>query len=460
MILKVENKKTILWYRRDLRVEDVQLLSIEGEVLPIFIFDKEILNTLEKEDKRVDYIFKRVLQLKENLRKINLDLLIFYAKPTEVFNYLKDYGFNEVYASIDYDNYAKNRDLEISKIIKFNSLQDNYIYNVDEILKADKSPYVVFSPYFKEAKRIYVKEHSLEYKKQNNYLYNYSDFNFIIEFDNTKKLFKELKINSIGFNGNSIVYKNPKVLLEQLEFKIDKYEENRDFLNLDATSNLSLDIRFGIISVREILRYLIKLKRQKHQTEAFFRQLVFRDFYAYLLFHFPKLHKEDFKKTAPYSFDKELYESFISAKTGVPIIDAGVTELITTGNMHNRVRMIVASFFCKHLMLPWQEGEKFFAKYLMDYDAASNILSWQWSSSTGVDAQPYFRVFNPYSQSKKFDKDAIYIKKYLPILKDIEAKNLHDEEFLFNTEIKDYVKPIVKHSLARVNFLQKAKSIK
>lgn len=172
------------------------------------------------------------------------------------------------------------------------------------------------------------------------------------------------------------------------------------------------------------------------------------------------MHHEDFRKAAPYSFDKDSFECFINAKTGVPIIDAGITQLVTTGYMHNRVRMIVASFFCKHLMLPWQEGEKFFAKYLMDYDAASNILSWQWSSSTGVDAQPYFRVFNPYSQSKKFDKDAVYIKKYLPFLKNIEAKYLHDEEFLFTNEIKDYVKPIVKHSFARQRFLDKAKAIK
>ncbi len=455
----MENKKTILWYRRDLRVDDSQLLTIKGEVLPIFIFDKEILDALEKEDRRVDYIFKRVLQLKKKLKKLDLELLIFYAKPKEVFTYLKSYGFNKVYASTDYDSYAINRDFEISKIINFNALQDNYIYNVDEILKADKTPYVVFAPYYKEAKKIYIKEHSLKYERESNYLFNYNSFDFLIEFNN-KKVLKPLDIKSLGFTKNSIIYKNPKTLLEQLEVKIDTYEENRDFLNINATSNLSLDIRFGVISIREVLRYLIKLKKQNHQTEAFFRQLVFRDFYAYLLYHFPKLHKEDFRKTAPYSFNKELYESFIKAKTGIPIIDAGITQLVTTGYMHNRVRMIVASFFCKHLMLPWQDGEKFFAKYLMDYDAASNILSWQWSSSTGVDAQPYFRVFNPYSQSKKFDKDAAYIKKYLPFLKDIQAKYLHEEEFLFANEIKAYVKPIVKHSFARQRFLNMAKAIK
>ncbi len=455
----MENKKIILWYRRDLRVEDIQLLTIEGEVLPIFIFDKEILNNLENEDKRVDYIFKRVFQLKEKLKKIGLDLLVFYAKPKDVFIYLKNYGFNEVYASVDYDTYAKNRDFEISKIIKFYPLQDNYIYNVDEILKSDKTPYMVFSPYFKEAKKIYIKEHSSEYKRQTNFLYKYNNFNFIIEFDNNRKILKSFELKSIGFKVNSVVYKEPKILLKQLDFKIDHYEENRDFLNLDATSNLSLDIRFGVISVREILRYLIKLKKQKHYTEAFFRQLVFRDFYAYLLFHFPKLHTKDFKKAAPYCFDKDSFESFISAKTGIPIIDAGITQLLTTGYMHNRVRMIVASFFCKHLMLPWQEGEKFFAKYLMDYDAASNILSWQWCSSTGVDAQPYFRVFNPYLQSKKFDKDGIYIKKYIPFLKNIEAKYLHDEEFLFANNIKEYVQPIVKHNFARQRYIEKSKKL-
>lgn len=265
----MENKKTILWYRRDLRVEDVQLLTIEGEVLPIFIFDKEILGVLKKEDRRVDYIFKRVFQLKQELKKIGLDLLIFYATPKKVFKYLKTYGFNEVYASIDYDNYAKNRDIEVSKIVNFHPLQDNYIYNVYEILKADNTPYVVFSPYYKEAKRIYIKEHSLEYKKASNYLYAYNSFDFIIHLNGTKKVLEPMEIKTLGFNENSIVYTNPKSLLEQLVFKIDTYEENRDFLNLDATSNLSLDIRFGVISIREVLRYLIKLKKQKYETEAF-----------------------------------------------------------------------------------------------------------------------------------------------------------------------------------------------
>ncbi|WP_228152070.1 cryptochrome/photolyase family protein [Malaciobacter halophilus] len=455
----MENKKTILWFRRDLRVEDSMLLSIKAkEVLPIFIFDKTILDELNCDDKRVDYIFKKVLELKKELKKYDLDLAIFYAEVIDVFTFLKQKGFSCVYASVDYDNYARNRDNEIGKLVEFNALFDCYIYEPKEILKKDGSCYVVFAPFFKEAKQQYTKEHALKYEIEKNILSDFDYFDYINEFKENSFIQKSLDIKSIGFVSNSIKYEPAIKKLKSLKTKIQTYEEKRDYLNEDATSNLSLDLRFGAISIRRVLRELISLKKQGFQTEAFFRQLVFRDFYASLLYHFPKLHTQDFRSYAPYMYNKEYYERFITANTGVPIVDAGVTQLLTTGYMHNRVRMIVASFFCKHLMLPWQKGEAFFAKYLMDYDAASNILSWQWSSSTGIDAQPYFRVFNPYLQAKKFDKDALYIKKYLKPLKGLEAKKIHDEEFLFSNSIKGYTKPIVKHKQAREYFLEEAKS--
>lgn len=458
MILIVENKKTVLWFRRDLRVDDSMLLSIKAnEVLPIFIFDKEILFELSSDDKRVDYIFKKVIQLKDELKKYDLDLAIFYADVIDVFKYLKSKAYDEVYASVDYDKYARKRDEEVSKIINFIPLYDCYIYEPREILKKDSSPYVVFSPYYKEAKQVYTKEHSLKYELETNKLSSFEFFDYINEFKENKLVQKTLSIDTIGFKQNSIKYESPLKKLKQLKSKLISYKDLRDYLNEDATSNLSVDLRFGTISIRSILRELITLKKQGFDTEGFFRQLVFRDFYASLLYHFPKLHTQDFRSYAPYSFKKDYYEKFISAKTGVPIIDAGVSELLTTGYMHNRVRMIVASFFCKHLMLPWQKGEAFFAKYLMDYDAASNILSWQWSSSTGIDAQPYFRVFNPYLQAKKFDKDALYIKKHLKVLNNIKAKDIHDEDFLFSNTIKGYTKPIIKHKFAREHFLSEAK---
>ena len=227
---------------------------------------------------------------------------------------------------------------------------------------------------------------------------------------------------------------------------------------MDANSNLSVDLRFGTIGVREVLRFATQLKG--YDAEPFIRQLIFRDFYAYLLFHMPRIEHENYK----YSFngieDEEKYKAFCEGKTGVPIVDAGVRELLQTGNMHNRVRMVVASFFTKDLLLPWQWGERFFAQRLLDYDKASNVLSWQWSAGTGVDPQPYFRVFNPYLQSKKFDKDADYIKRHVPELASVESKRLHDENYLLNTDIPNYPKPMVSHKEAAKKAIEIFKNFK
>lgn len=458
MILKVENKiKKVLWFRRDLRVDDSKLLSIEGEVLPIFIFDKNILNFLDKNDKRVDFIFKSIIKLKKDLKNIGLDLLIFYGIPNDVFVYLNSLGLDKVYASVDYDKYSITRDKEIESFMDFERLNDSYIFDCDEILKKDGTAYKVFTPFFKEAQKRYIKEYTLLYKKAKQSLFEHS-YDEIVDIKNNilKKL--PLNINSIGFNSTTIVYEKPQIKLKEFSSKISEYEEGRNFLGLNGSSKLSMDIRFGTISIREILRFIASLKEKGFKVEAFFRQLIFRDFYAYLLFHFPFLEKEDFRFKAPSEFNEEKYQSFIDAKTGVPIIDASIMELKTTGYMHNRARMISASYFCKQLLLPWQKGEEFFAKYLMDYDKASNILSWQWCSSTGVDAQPYFRVFNPYLQSKKFDKEALYIKKNLPFLKNIKSSDLHKESFLLNNHIENYNKPIVINEIARKEYLKKIKN--
>lgn len=432
--------KKILWFRRDLRVDDSMLLAQNGEVLPIFIFDKKILDTLEKNDKRVYFIYQSVLKLKENLKKIGLDLAIFYSTPMEVFTALKAKGFDEIYASIDYDEYAQKRDEEVSEIIPFHPLNDSYIFDKDEILKSDGTPYLVFTPYYKTSQQLYTKFHALSYIKGNHTLFVF-DYNIIP------------KLEDMGFLSLHVKHVEPETKLLLLKEKIADYSENRDFLAMDATSHLSVDLRFGTISVRSILRYLIALKKEGYDTAPFFRQLVFRDFYAYLLYHFPTLAWKNYKYEPPTIFNETYFEAFCDAKTGYPLIDAAIMELKTTGDMHNRARMVVGSFFTKHLLLPWQEGEAFFAKYLMDYDAASNVLSWQWCAGTGIDPQPYFRIFNPYSQSKKFDKEAMYIKKWLPILKDIPSKNLHDESFLLKTDIKGYPKPIVGHEEARKRFL-------
>ena len=428
------------------------LLHQDGEVLPLFIFDKNILNTLEKDDKRVYFIFQAVLKLKSDLQKMGLDLALFYSTPEEVFTYLKSQDFHDVYASVDYDSYAIQRDASISKIMTFHPLNDTYIFDTNEILKSDFSPYLVFTPYYKAGKQLYTKFHALYYTKGDNIAVPFT-YNSIMELKNNHLKPLHVELQSIGFTPLHVEVISPTQKLQALREKLKNYALERDFLCLDATSNLSVDLRFGTISIRAILRELITLKKEGLDTEPFFRQLIFRDFYAYLLFHFPTLEWKNYKYETPTSVNEDLYERFCNAKTGYPLIDAAVSELKTTGKMHNRARMVVGSFFTKYLLLPWQKGEAFFAKYLLDYDKASNVLSWQWCAGTGIDPQPYFRIFNPYSQSKKFDKEALYIKKWLPLLKDILAKNLHDETFLYEHTIEGYPKPIVKHEEARKKFL-------
>ena len=444
--------KRILWFRRDLRVEDNPLLSLGGEVLPIFIFDTHILNSLDKDDKRVSFIFDSVLKLKNALRTKGLDLKIFWGDPVEIFTVLEAQGFDEVAASGDYDSYARERDIRVSHILHFQFLYDTYIFKPNEVLKDDGTPYLVFTPFYNKAKTLFTKEHMHEYRFAEQKLFQTS-YEGITKIDFGKEKVISLDMESIGFREEFPQIIQVVQKLETLKDTLSSYAKQRDYLEKDVTSHLSIDLRFGTISIRSLLRFLVEQKKTGTDTEPFFRQLIFRDFYAYLLFHFPKLAWKNHKYRFNGIEDEEKFKAFCEASTGVPIVDAGVKELLERGDMHNRVRMICASFFTKDLLLPWQWGEKFFAKHLLDYDAASNILSWQWSAGTGIDPQPYFRIFNPYLQSKKFDKDAVYIKKWIPELRSVDSKMLHDESYLLDHNIQGYPKPIVVHKEASQNAL-------
>ncbi len=423
--------RRILWFRRDLRTEDNPLLNLEGEVFPIFIFDTNILEKLPKDDKRVSIIWGGVLRLKSELQALGLDLKIFYGEPVEIFASLRLDSFDEVAASGDYDAYAKERDRAISQIIHFRYLSDTYLLKPKEVMKKDGSPYLVFTPFYKAALPILEQKDFSIFTNANQKLYEYDYTNAIT-------------LESMGFEHQEVAFAYTRDDVNSFFAKITHYEKERDYLERDASSHLSIALRFGFVSIRELYR----CAKASKEGAAFIRQLLFRDFYAYLLFHFPALAFENHKGSFNGVCDEEKFRAFCEAKTGVPIVDAGVRELLQTGTMHNRVRMVVASFFTKDLLLPWQWGEAFFASHLLDYDASANILSWQWSAGTGIDPQPYFRVFNPYLQSKKFDKDGVYIKKHLPELQRVEAKKLHDEAYLLDAIIPNYVKPMLVHKEA------------
>jgi deoxyribodipyrimidine photo-lyase len=450
--------KRILWFRRDLRTIDNPLVSFSGEVMPIFIFDSNILCSLERCDKRVSLIFFLVEDLKKQLQEIGLELKLFYGKPKEIFTYLQGkYSFDEVVASGDYDFYARQRDKEVSHILPFKYMNDTYIFKPDEVLKKDKTPYHIFTPFYNQAKKQYSLSHTKEITLTNQKLFSIS-YEGLTHIKDGKTKNAIYDINYLGFDKQKLTMSDAHYDFSRLKKIVPRYLDNRDYPTKDATSHLSIALRFGTISIRSVLRFLEQRKSLGEDTGPFFRQLVFRDFYAYLLYHYPHIENENYKYSFKGVENSSLYEKFCTASTGVPIVDAGIKELLQTGYMHNRVRMICASFFTKHLLLPWQWGESFFAKYLLDYDKASNVLSWQWSSGTGIDPQPYFRIFNPYTQSKKFDSDALYIKKWLPMLEHIDAKNLHDESFLLNNAIANYPKPIVIHKQARqeaLNFFSK-----
>lgn len=397
-------------------MEDNPLLCQEGEVLPIFIFDPAILDSLPNNDRRVTFIFNALVHLKSALHTRGLDLAIFYGKPADVFGgLLKNNSYHDVCASGDYDQYALARDREISHLIEFTYLHDTYIFKPDEVLKKDKTPYQVFTPFYNCTKTLFTPEHMAEYFPCVQPLIDF-DYTLMHRIDENTHSTYPICLESISFEPQELTVHHtmtPQQKLTEFASKLAFYAHDRDYMIKEATSYLSTDLRFGTLSIRAVLRWLTQQKKSGIDTEPFFRQLIFRDFYAMLLYHFPHLATQNFRYRFEGIPNNDYFKAFCTAQTGVPIVDAGVRELLETGEMHNRIRMICASFFTKNLLLPWQWGEAFFAHHLMDYDAASNILSWQWSAGTGVDPQPYFRIFNPYTQSEKFDKEGRYINKHL-----------------------------------------------
>lgn len=420
----------IIWFRRDLRLHDnaalFHALNDKNPVLPVFIFDRNILDDLsDRTDRRVEFIHEALQQMQKQLTELGGTLDVRYGFPEEIFQQLaKEYNIEKVFTNHDYELYAIQRDEAVRKLlsdkgISLHTYKDQVIFEKDEVTKDDGKPYTVFTPYSKKWK-LRLSEYPVKNYKTEKHFNNF--------YKQSPKEIPSLRVMDFKPAGQSFpvsVWK-PDI--------IKKYKELRDFPAIEGTSRLSVHLRFGTISIRELAIDAAKL------NESFLNELIWRDFYHMILWHFPhimcKAFKPDYDKIQ-WRNNEEEFERWCSGQTGYPIVDAGMRELNTTGFMHNRVRMIVASFLTKHLLIDWRMGEAYFAKKLLDFDLAANNGGWQWAAGSGCDAAPYFRVFNPYLQTQKFDSQLKYIRKWVPEL----------EEF-------SYPKPIVVHEEARKRCLE------
>ncbi|CAA6811126.1 MAG: Deoxyribodipyrimidine photolyase (EC [uncultured Sulfurovum sp.] len=440
--------KQILWFRRDLRIEDNAILAhAQGEVFPLFIFDQNILEKLDAKDKRVTFIYQSVLNLKKELQKIGLNLAIFYDKPEAVFQRLKE-KFDEILCSIDHDNYAKVRDKNIEKIIPLKRFNDAFLIDPQEHLNKSHLPYKVFTPFYNSLFYLW-ESHKIKTLSPANNLqlhdFNYEHVPSLEAMGLKKQILPEF------------LEQKAEVLLEKFTSKLTAYQKERDFFSLDASTKLSVHLRFGLLSAKQFFNAL----RPYQASEAVIRQLFFREFYNYLLYHFPHSQFEN-QKPLKIKFlnNQEDFKKWCQGETGVPIVDAGMRHLNQTGLMHNRLRMVVSSYLTKNLLIDWRWGEAYFAKKLLDYEASSNIASWQWASSTGSDSVPYFRIFNPYLQSEKFDKEGIFIKSVLTELSQLDPKLFHKENGVQSNLFINYPSQIVSIKMSRLRAIEAFKQAK
>lgn len=421
----------IFWFRRDLRLDDnaglYHALKSGQPVLPLFIFDTNILDDLEdKDDARVMFIRDTLVDMDEELRNHGSALHVYHGTPEKVFREITaGYKIDRVFTNRDHELYALNRDSKIIELlgkkgITFHDFKDQVIFDRNEIVKDDGTPYAVFTPYSRKWKSELTQFYLEEYP--------------------TRKYFKNFyqcspisipSLESLGFKKSKVEI--PSKLVPDLLIK--NYSTERNFPGEDGTSRLGIHLRFGTISIRKLAAHVMKL------SDVYLNELIWREFYQMVLFQFPHVGRgEAFKKEydrIEWRNDEKEFALWCAGKTGYPMVDAGMRQLNETGFMHNRVRMVTASFLSKHLLIDWRWGEAYFARLLLDYDFASNNGGWQWSAGTGCDASPYFRIFNPTAQAKKFDPELKYIKRWVPELQTFE-----------------YPKPIVEHEFARERCLK------
>ncbi|RED48252.1 cryptochrome/photolyase family protein [Seonamhaeicola aphaedonensis] len=421
----------IFWFRRDLRLYDnngfSKALKSNYKVLPIFIFDSNILDKLPKDDARVTFIYNTLQTMRESLQKNNKsDIALFYGTPLEVFKILiKTYNIHTVYTNHDHEPYGKERDRSIEHFLKkekiaFRTYKDHVIFERSEIVKNNGEPYMVYTPYMKAWKQKFTIEHLDKYKTEENFNNLYSS-----------KQTKDLELVDIGFKKSGQYIKAYNIDSELIE----TYEAKRNFPAEDATSRLGPHLRFGTVSIREIVK-----KSLSQENPTFLNELIWREFFMQILWHFPYTVDYCFKtkyERLEWRNNETDFKAWCFGQTGYPLVDAGMRQLNKTGFMHNRVRMLVGSFLCKHLLIDWRWGEAYFAEKLHDYELSSNVGNWQWVAGCGVDAAPYFRIFNPITQVKKFDKNLEYINKWVPEFQELT-----------------YPKPIVEHKFARERCLE------
>jgi deoxyribodipyrimidine photo-lyase len=419
------SKIAIIWLRRDLRLHDnaalYHALKSPYPVLPLFIFDKTILGKLEdRDDARVTFIHQTLTALNQELQKLKSSLLVEYNTPVEAWTtVLEKHQVAEVYTNHDYEPYAIERDAQIKQLllaqgISFHTFKDQCIFEKSEVVKDDGKPYTVFTPYSKKWKA-HLKDFHLKAYPTEKYFSNFY----------ATPPFRIPSLTEMNFTSSNISIPPAQTTVELIK----KYGEQRNFPAIPGTSKLGIHFRFGTISIRE------KARKAQGLSETWINELIWRDFYMQILWHFPHVAKGAFKPAydrIEWRNNPDEFERWCNGQTGYPIVDAGMRELNATGFMHNRVRMIVASFLTKHLLIDWRWGEAYFARKLLDFDLSANNGGWQWAAGSGTDAAPYFRVFNPTLQTEKFDKQFQYIKQWVPE---------------FNTP--RYIKPIVQHELAR-----------
>lgn len=408
MSLKTKDKIAIFWFRRDLRLQDnaglYYALRSGYPVVPLFIFDRNILDDLEeKKDPRLTFIYEAVLTIREELKQKQADMLVEYGFPAKIWERLVDeYDIAEVYTNTDYEPYATDRDKQVYRILKkkgivFKTCKDQVIFEKQEILTSQGTPYTVFTPYSRVWKE----------KLNDFYLKSYP----------TKKYFRHFykwhgvavpALKDMGFE--KVDYEFPSNRIDDALLK--DYAKNRDFPAKEATSRIGIHLRFGTVSIRELA------SQARGHSDTFLSELIWRDFYQQILFNFPHVGKgEAFRKAYDFikwRYDEADFRKWCEGKTGYPLVDAGMRQLNAIGFMHNRVRMVTASFLSKHLLIDWRWGEAYFARKLLDYDLAANNGGWQWAAGSGTDAAPYFRIFNPASQAEKFDPKMEYVKKWVP----------------------------------------------